>query len=173
MAMAISAFLLTTLDTATRLTRFTWQELFLPAGTDASAGSGLRTSMGNRYVATLVAVLIAGYLAMSGNAQQIWPVFGASNQLLAALTLLGVTLILIRAGKPFWVTLFPMLFMLVVCLWALCSLFVTNWRREDRNGVLIAATAFLIVMALGLAVKAAASLKGAHGNSGRMPGHGS
>ena len=61
--------------------------------------------------ATLIAVAAAATLAFTGSAWQIWPVFGASNQMLAALTLLVVTLMLVRRKANFWVALVPMVFM--------------------------------------------------------------
>jgi carbon starvation protein len=162
-ALAISAFMLTTLDTATRLTRFTWQELFLP---DASRGGRESDEKpwarlcANRYVATGVAIGCAGYLAMSGNAMQIWPVFGASNQLLAALTLLVVTLVLVRKKANFWVSLLPMLFMMLVCIWALVSLVISNLKAAPVNWVLVVTSAFLLLMAFVLLVRAAVAALG-------------
>lgn len=166
-ALAISAFMLTTLDTATRLTRFAWQELFLPK---ASSGPQIPTAtaaklMANPFVATLVAVAAAGYMALSGSAMDIWPVFGASNQLLAALTLLVVTLYLVRKKANYWIALLPMLFMMCITGWALLALFRENLAKSTP---LVMATAFLLVMAVMLAVQAVQSLRGA-GTSREIP----
>jgi carbon starvation protein len=156
-ALAIAAFLLTTLDTATRLTRFVWQELFLPRDGETLKRDRKWVSVcGNSFVATTIVVVFSGYLAFSGNANEIWPVFGASNQMLAALTLLIVTLYLVRKKANFWVALLPMLFMSTITVWALVLLFRSNW---GQNGVLVCATAFLLVMAAALAVMAVLSLK--------------
>jgi carbon starvation protein len=156
-ALAIAAFLLTTLDTATRLTRFVWQELFLPRDGETLKRDRKWVSVcGNSFVATAIVVVFSGYLAFSGNANEIWPVFGASNQMLAALTLLIVTLYLVRKKANFWVALLPMLFMSTITVWALVLLFRSNW---GQNGVLVCATAFLLVMAAALAVMAVLSLK--------------
>lgn len=160
-SLAISAFLLTTLDTATRLARFTWEELFLPGEQHAMVRGRISRLFSNRFLATLVVVVLAGYMSFSGKSLQIWPVFGASNQLLAALTLLAVTLILIRSGRRFMVTLLPMIFMMVVCLWALISLFISNLKAG--NAVLIVTTAFLVAMAVLLMIQSALSIKKAHG----------
>jgi len=162
-AMAISAFMLTTLDTATRLTRFTWQELFLPRSDEAAAPPGaMRSFCANPFVATLIAVAVSGYLALSGGGMQIWPVFGASNQLLAALTLLVVTLFLIRRKAKFVIALAPMLFMMVITVWALAALFRKNL---GKNPALVVATGFLLVMAVALAVQAVMSLRKAGGET--------
>jgi carbon starvation protein len=155
-ALAIAAFLLTTLDTATRLTRFVWQELFLPREGGVASKHIARTLLGNPVVATSIVVLLSGYLAFSGNAWDIWPVFGASNQMLAALTLLIVTLYLVRKKANFWIALVPMLFMSTITVWALVQLFRGNW---GQNGVLVCATAFLLIMAAALAVMAVGSLR--------------
>jgi len=155
-ALAIAAFLLTTLDTATRLTRFVWQELFLPREGRDEAKSTTAHVLGNPFLATGIVVALSGYLAFSGNAWDIWPVFGASNQLLAALTLLIVTLYLVRKKANFWVALLPMIFMSTITAWALVQLFLRNW---GENTVLVCATGFLLLMAGALGVMAVWSLK--------------
>jgi carbon starvation protein len=159
-SLAISAFMLTTLDTATRLTRFAWQELFLPsAGHERDAVSPARRVFGHPVTATLLAVLAAGYLALSGNTGQIWPVFGASNQLLAALTLLVVTLWLVARKKNFWVALVPMVFMTAITVWALMNLLVRNLDGDTGSPALVVATVVLLVMSMVLAVLAVFSLR--------------
>ncbi|MBN2450091.1 MAG: carbon starvation protein A, partial [Lentisphaeria bacterium] len=169
-ALAISAFMLTTLDTATRLTRFAWQELFLPRGMGASVGLGpLRRHLGNPWVATAVAVAVAGYLALSGEGMTIWPVFGASNQLLAALTLLAVSLYLIRRRLPYLVALLPMVLMVAISGWALVVLFGSNWGKRPA---LVLATLFLLAMAVLLIVLAVLSLRQARPAEQSVPGPG-
>lgn len=158
-SLAISAFLLTTLDTATRLTRFAWQELFHPRFEEGRSLENSPGIMANRFVATGFAVLASGYLAYSGDSDAIWPVFGASNQLLAALTLLVVTLMLVKKRANFWVTLIPMLFMMLVCMMALLNLITSNLQAATVSWPLVVATGFLIVMAFVLVVQAVLSLK--------------
>ncbi len=155
-SLAISAFLLTTLDTATRLTRFTWEELFMPGDTHPLVRGKVSRFFSNRFLATTVVVVLAGYLGLSGKYLQIWPVFGASNQLLAALTLLVITLLLIRKKSKFMVTLVPMAFMMIVCVWALINLMIANLK--DGNTVLVVSTAFLVAMAALLMVQSAVSV---------------
>ena len=121
--LAISAFLLTTLDTATRLARFAWQELFLPRGGDERAMERRgQKALASRYTGAMVVIVLAGYLAFSGQYSAIWPMFGASNQLLAGLTLLVVTVFLRAMGKPVWISLLPMIFMMATCTVALLML---------------------------------------------------
>ncbi|MBN1577492.1 MAG: carbon starvation protein A [Chitinispirillaceae bacterium] len=155
-ALAISAFMLTTLDTATRLGRFAWQELFLHKEGSQEKTPGFAVALlRNRFLGTLVVIALAAVLVFTGGGMSIWPVFGASNQLLAALTLLVVTLILVKKRANFWVSLLPMLFMAVLSIWALFQLFFKNL---GANAALTVATLFFFVMALILMVQAVASL---------------
>ncbi|HZW10722.1 MAG TPA: carbon starvation protein A [Phycisphaerales bacterium] len=93
----------------------------------------LARTIGNRYVATSIAVLSAGVLALSdapraGLAQAgkgglvLWPVFGATNQLLGGLALLVITVWLVRRRRPVWVTAVPMVFMLAMTGWAIAEM---------------------------------------------------
>lgn len=159
-ALTISAFMLTTLDTATRLSRFVWQELFAPAPGQEERASvpAWRSFLAHPVPATLIVVAAAATLAFSGSAGQIWPVFGASNQLLAALTLLVVTLVLVRRKANFWVALIPMLFMSAITIWALYELLKDN-LKPDGQPLLLMATGVLLLLALGLAGMSAWSLR--------------
>ncbi len=152
-ALTISSFILTTLDTATRLGRFTWQELFLRREGSKPQGSTV-SFLANRYFGTLIVVALAALLVFTGGGMSIWPVFGASNQLLAALTLLVVTLILVKRKSNFWVSFLPLIFMSVISIWALLLLFSINLLK---NTPLTIATIFFLIMAVVLIVLAAAS----------------
>ncbi|MCH8841023.1 MAG: carbon starvation protein A [Planctomycetes bacterium] len=124
-AVLVACFAATTLDTATRLQRYVVQEL---------AGSLRVKSLGNKYVATLLAVCLAMLLAMmrgpasaDGTAAPhgtggliLWPLFGATNQLLAGLAFLVLVFYLYRRNKPIWFALVPMIAMIVMPVWALC-----------------------------------------------------
>jgi len=115
--LALSAFILTTLDTATRLARYIFQEIFNI--------EGRRT----RYLATLITLILPAFFVLinikdpSGNIvpawKIIWPIFGATNQLLAGLALMVVAVWLKKKGKHIWFVVIPMVFMLVMTLWAL------------------------------------------------------
>ncbi|MFQ5741828.1 MAG: carbon starvation protein A [Acidobacteriota bacterium] len=108
-ALVAISFALTTLDSATRLLRFNIAEM----------GETLKTPfLGNRYVASVLAVVTIGFFAFykiggkpAGLA--LWQLFGTTNQVLGALTLLTVTLYLMQRGRPYWYTAVPMVFMLV------------------------------------------------------------
>lgn len=100
----LKTFILTTLDSATRIARYIGEELF---------GAVIKIRfLGNKYVATGIIIGLALYLSL-GAWQAIWPIFGASNQLVAALTLFVATTFLIAKMKNAFYTLLPALFMLI------------------------------------------------------------
>ena len=116
--LAVSAFCLTSLDTATRLARYMFQELWIPVGETLETVQGVRKVLTNPYVATIITVVIGIALGMTGYTI-IWPLFGAANQLLAALALLAVCAWLGNAGKNNKMFYIPMVFMLIVTLTSL------------------------------------------------------
>lgn len=141
-AMAFSTFVFDTIDVSTRLGRYLFQELF-----------HWRTRVG----AVVGTALIAGtpavvlYLANEGSWTRFWTLFGASNQLLAALTLLTVSVWLKQSGKRVAFTLIPLLFVLFVTVWALCGLIVNNWQQShgfDASLVNSLISVALLVLAL-------------------------
>lgn len=121
LVLAVSVFCLTSLDTATRLARYMFQEFWLEPGQTYKDASGFKKTLTNPIVATLITVCIGVGLGMGGYTT-IWPLFGAANQLLAALALLAVAAWLGNIGKNNKMFLIPMVFMLIV---TLSSLFLT------------------------------------------------
>lgn len=120
-SLAASAFLMTTLDSATRLGKFGVQEF----------AEGRSKLFNNQHVATLVVVVGAGVLALSGTWSTLWPLFGSANQMLGALALMAVSVWLIRRGINSLFTLIPMLFMFVVTFSALIVLMVNNFLAKN------------------------------------------
>lgn len=116
-ALAVSAFALTSLDTATRLGRFAFQEFF-----KSDKPTAIQNILTNRFVATFFTVLPGGLLALSGSYQAIWPIFGSANQLLAALALLTGSVWLSKKGQKNGFLRYPMYFMFAVTLSALVIL---------------------------------------------------
>lgn len=158
LVLAVSVFCLTSLDTATRLGRYMFQELFTPHGMKISEVQGWRKVLVNPWVATIITVVLGIWLGMTGY-QLVWPLFGAANQLLAALGLLAVCAWLGNAGRNNKMFYFPMAFMLVV---TLTSLVITVWTKIGAlaAGALTAANVLqlliatlLMVFAVVLAVK--------------------
>ena len=169
-SLALAAFLMTTLDTATRLARFTWQELFLPREKPAdeqpaaASKSPLSVVFSNRYTATLFAVLASGWLLLGGGSKSIWPIFASSNQLLAALTLLGCSLWLLRHKRPVVIALIPMLFMILTSGSAITTIFfrsLKNWSENgfQAGGVMTITAGILFIMSATLIVLGAFSIK--------------
>jgi len=123
--LALSSFVLTSTDTGTRLARYVFTEL---------------TGITNRFVATGVSLIIPAFLVFlkyrdpaTGKLlpvwKALWPVFGATNQLIAALSLFVVMVWMIKTGRGrYWfVTGIPSLFMAVITVWALIMLFL-KWK---------------------------------------------
>ena len=124
LVLTYSTFCLTSLDTATRMGRFMFQEFWI----DGSKGetpenvTGFKKVMANPYVATVITVVLGILLGLNGY-QKIWALFGSANQLLAALALLAVATWLGNVGKNNKMFLIPMAFMLVV---TICSLIINT-----------------------------------------------
>ncbi len=130
--LAVSAFCLTSLDTATRLARYMFQEFWLEPGQTWKDATGFKRVLTNPYVATLITVVLGIALGMTGYAK-IWALFGAANQLLAALGLLAVAAWLGTMGKNNKMFLFPMTFMLVVTIVSLCQTILTNFKNATAG----------------------------------------
>lgn len=128
-ATMVACFAATTLDTATRLQRYVVQEL---------AVSLKFPPLQNKYAATLLAVAAGGALAVIPGPQGagsggliLWPLFGATNQLLAGLAFLVVAFYLIRHNKPVWFLMLPLALMIVMPAWAMV-LSIRGWLEEGN-----------------------------------------
>lgn len=138
----LNAFILTTLDSATRIARYIAEELF-----------GIR----NRYISTMIIVVVAGWLALGKDSANtplwkiIWPAFGASNQLVAALALLVISCWLLGKDKPVRYSMVPAIFMLGTSVTALCFQLVTY--VQNRQIALIIITLILLGSAFYLALE--------------------
>jgi carbon starvation protein len=108
--LAFSTFVYDTLDVCTRLGRYIFQEIF-----------GLKTWKGGviATLATLALPLFVLLLAKEKGYLVAWPIFGTSNQLLASLTLLAVSVWLVRTGRRAVYAIIPMAFMLIMTMWSL------------------------------------------------------
>ncbi|MDC7219913.1 MAG: carbon starvation protein A [Spirochaetales bacterium] len=144
-ALAISAFALTSLDTATRLARFIFQEFWSMDSEEGKEVKPAKKLLSNMYVATLISVAIGGFLGFS-DWRTIWPIFGSANQLLAALALLAIGAWLAQSGKNNLMVKIPMIFMFAVTLTAL--VFVAKANIAAGNYVLVFFAVALFVLAL-------------------------
>jgi carbon starvation protein len=154
-AVVVVSFALTTLDSATRLLRFNISEI----------GETLRLRiLDNRFVSSLLAVSVIAFFAFykiggrpAGLA--LWRLFGTTNQLLAGLALLAVTLYLVQRGKSPWFTGVPMLFMAVTTILAMFSNLRDFWaQRGEGGGPLFAVGLILLVLAIWLMLEGVVAL---------------
>lgn len=144
--LAFSTFIYDTLDVCTRLGRYVFQEIF---------GWQSRNA---QYLATFFTLLLPFIFLMGAKEQAYkiaWPLFGTSNQLLASLTLLGVSVWLWRTGKNAIITIIPMAFMLIMTLWSLTMMMVpgikdiAGGKTLDFQGVIMTVTSIILfVLAL-------------------------
>jgi carbon starvation protein len=155
-AVVVVSFALTTLDSATRLLRFNISEIGETLGVRALA---------NRYLASSIAVLvIAGFAFYEIGGRPaglaLWQLFGTTNQLLAGLALLVVTLYLYQRGRNYWVTAVPMVFMLASTVVAMISNLRRFWAQWAEGGsLLFVVGAILLLLAVWLCVEAVLRLR--------------
>ena len=161
-AMAFSTFVFDTLDVTMRLGRYLVQELIgIPGHLGALIGT----------LVTVALPFLLIFFATPGSYLEFWTLFGASNQLLAALTLLSITVWLYKARRRIAFTLLPMLFVLAITLWALSSLVIGNFQASTGfdiklvNGITSLA---LIVLAIFLVITGLLKLRGERGESGEL-----
>ena len=150
-AVLVACFAATTLDSATRLQRYVIQEIGNSIGvkplTNKYVATGVALSLG-----LLIAVQPNGLGVRGGGGLMLWPLFGATNQLLAGMAFMVTLFWLWRRGKPFWFVAIPMLFMVLLPAWALLwQLFnsETGWLVHFENHRLLAVIA---VVALALQI---------------------
>ena len=157
LVLTVSVFCLTSLDTATRLARYMFQEFWLEPGQTYKDAAGYKAVLANPVVSTAITVVLGIALGMTGYAK-IWPLFRASNQLLAALGLMAVATWLGKIGKNNKMFFIPMVFMLVVTVVSLIQTLVTNIQGFAADpmwcGIRAVLAALLVVLALVLAADA-------------------
>jgi carbon starvation protein len=172
MGVLVASFAGTTLDTATRLQRYVVQELggtLLPAGAAWQPGGAPRPRLEpwhwpawlltTPHGATLFAVSSAFLLALlpppgtpwtmttlGTGGLILWPLFGATNQLLAGLSLMVVSFYLLRRGLPTWFAAVPMVFMLAMPVWAL-AIDIRRWAAGGNSLLVGVAVAILALEA--------------------------
>jgi carbon starvation protein len=153
-AMAFSTFVFDTLDVSVRLARYILQELVRAKGMIAKVA-------GTAFTVAVPLVLILN--SEPGAYRKFWVLFGTSNQLLAALTLLGITVWLKRSGRKIWFTLWPMLFVGAITLWSLAIQARAGLTafRDATTGAVIPSTlanglvaVLLVALALWVAMEA-------------------
>ena len=118
MTMCVSALALTSLDSVARIGRMSFQELFYGNSTDPKQMTTAQRVLTNKYFATVI-TLFSGYLLTLGGYNNIWPLFGSANQLLAAMVLIALAVFLKTTGRTGWTLYIPMFMMLAVTFTAL------------------------------------------------------
>ena len=161
--MAFSTFVFDMVDVSTRLGRYIVQELFRwPTRFGAWVGTLLTVALPVYFVA----------FAPPGSWVRFWTLFGASNQLLAALTLLAITVWLHQRRQKIAFTLIPMLFVLVTTLYALVRLTLQNFSGATVDPVSMVngiTSAALIALALYLVFRAIVRVRSERGTAAPMP----
>ncbi len=141
----LNAFVITTLDTATRLGRFILTE----------AGGAKYRLLNNRWLTTAATVAAATLLASTGGVKTIWPVFGAANQLVAALALVVVSSYLIGVKRPRLYTVLPAIFMLLTTIGALIFEMTSFFAMGTSRGYLLGGVSVILTaLALYIAFEA-------------------
>ena len=142
----LEGFIVTTLDTAVRLNRFLFEELWNGLFKNPPA------FMKSYYFNAGLSVIIMLYLAWNNGWKVIWPIFGSANQLLAALALIVVSVWLANKSKKYWFTIVPAIFMIVTTIVSLLILlFKTylpkgNWPLVITDFILLALSVGVIII---------------------------
>lgn len=139
----LNAFILTTLDTSARLNRYVFTETI-----GVKYGGIFR----NRYFATAISLVLAYILCLFGGYKLIWPVFGASNQLIATLALFVITSYFLGFKSAKWFTLIPAIMMLLITESALAYGIVFNYL-PNQHWHLIIISAILLLLGLLIAIE--------------------
>ncbi|MFA5804176.1 MAG: carbon starvation protein A [Melioribacteraceae bacterium] len=142
-ALAVSAFALTSLDTATRLARYSFHEYF-----EVKEKKEQSVLVKNRYIATGITVLFGAALTFSGQSMTLWPLFGSANQMLAAIALLALTVWISHLKLNYSFTMIPMIFMFAVTLTALVTFIYSNLSKQNFTLSLIALLLFVLAVIL-------------------------
>jgi carbon starvation protein len=151
--LALNTFVLTTLDTAVRITRFIVQE---------SLGRKVPVFQ-NKYIATVGVVFLAYLIGATEGWQKIWPIFGATNQLIAAVALMVCSTYLMAKGKPTRYTLYPAVFMIITTIGALAWQGYKFLTAPEPNYLLGMTALVLIALAIFVGVEGLKALKGPQG----------
>ena len=151
-AVVVISFAATTMDTGVRLQRYIISEL--------GAQYNIKLAQ-NRWFATLFAVVSCAVLALGidrgAGGMRLWPLFGTTNQLTGAMTLLVITLFLLSLKRKVWVTIVPLMFLLVMTTWAMVLNLIDYWTNE--TWLLLGVGGLIFILVLWLAFEALAALR--------------
>lgn len=139
----VEGFVVTTLDTAVRLNRYLFEELWQVVFTNVP--KIMKTYIFN----SVLAVVLMYILAYNNAFLVLWPAFGSSNQLLASLALIAVSVWLVNKGKNAVFTAIPAVFMMITTLYSLVYLFLYTYLPK-KNYMLAAFAVLLIILSIGV-----------------------
>jgi carbon starvation protein len=139
----IEGFVVTTLDSAVRLNRYLFEELW------ALLFERIPAIMSRFWFNSGLSVLIMFLLAYFNAFKLIWPLFGSANQLMAALALIAISVWLYRRGRKSWYAMIPAVFMIATTIASLIYLLIKTYLPSG-NIVLISADILLLSLAIGV-----------------------
>ena len=151
MTMCVSALALTSLDSVARIGRMSFQELFYGDSTDPADMTPLQRILTNKYFATVI-TLFFGYLLTLGGYNNVWPLFGSANQLLAALVLIALAVFLKTTGRTGVTLYIPMFAMLAVTFTALVQKTVSLIRNFSNGSATLLVDGLQFIVAILLMV---------------------
>ena len=145
--MCVSALAMTTIDSVARIGRMSLQELAAPS--EGQDGTPVEKFLMNQYVATIITLVLAYALCLAGY-MNIWPLFGAANQLLSALVLISLALFLKTTGRTGWMLYVPMTFMFLVTMSALVLSVVGIVGKLSAGNFVLMVDGLQLVLAIAL-----------------------
>ncbi|MDR2860510.1 MAG: carbon starvation protein A [Elusimicrobiota bacterium] len=164
--LAVSAFVLTSLDTAARVGRLSFQELFTGEDKNSQTINPIAKFLSNKYVATTITIAFCYILAIAGY-QKIWALFGSANQLLAALSLVACAAFLKKTKRQGAALYVPMISMLIVTFTALYFLIRDKWTKLlgtssfdfASDGLQLILSVVLLILGIVLAISGISKLR--------------
>ena len=167
-AVVVISFAATTMDTGVRLQRYIISEL--------GAEYSIKFAQ-NRWIATTLAVSSCALLALGvdrgAGGMRLWPLFGTTNQLTGAMSLLVISLFLFSLKRRIWVTVVPLSFLLVMTTWAMVINMIGYWTSETWLLFGVGGLIFVLVLWLVFEALAAIRMAIAAGGPGAPARHGS
>jgi carbon starvation protein len=141
----VEGFVVTTLDTAVRLNRYLFEELW------QVVFRKVPKIMGSYLFNAFLCVSLMYLLAYTNAFAAIWPIFGSANQLLASLALIAVSAWLMKRKKTAWFTVLPAIFMMITTLHSLVSLLVNKYLPRGNYALAVTDVA-LMILSIGVIV---------------------
>ncbi len=156
----VEGFIITTLDSAVRLNRYLFEELW-----NILFSGNVPGFMRKYWFNSGLSVILMFLMGYSNAFASLWKIFGSANQLLASLTLMAVTVWLYMRGKKFWFTMIPAVFMILTTLASLIYLLLKSYIPAN-NWILIVTDVILLLLAVSVAALIANTIIRMHARKG-------